>query len=675
MNTTINGSNFNAGAPKFDNAVGTNGVGLFLDHNWINTSSSTDVVSNFSPALINPSFTLYDINHNANTSDFCSNAWTDSVFISAVGATGVSFTQVNPLQQIVQIVASTVKIVGTPACNQPSQGSITISFTGPVTQITIKYLSGKKVTRCSTFTPCGASTVPPCANLVACSDPARQFITIGNITGTSCCAITNPPSSISGNTGPFCNPTTTTLTATGATLNSQWHSGSCSGPIIGTGTSVAVTPTATTTYYVNNLDCNNNPTSCAAIMVTLNSKPITPTITNTGLSVCIGNSTTLTSNSLSGNNWSNGSTAQSINVSSSGTYTLTVTNAAGCVSNPATVIVNTVALPATPSITATGPTTFCLGNSVVLSSSSATGNIWSNGATSQNIIVSSSGNYSVTVTSTGGCSKTSSVIAVTTLSNPITPVISNTGLSICSGQSTTLTSTSSLGNIWSNGATSQSIVVSTSGTYSLFTQGANGCLSPTVSVLVSVNSIQPTPTVTASGPLVFCAGGNVILSSSNVSGNIWNTGATTQTILVTSSGNYSVTSGNGTCSSISSLISVIVNPLPLAPIITSYSLGLCSGQTYTLTSNVANGNVWSNGSTASSITVGATGTYSLSYIDANLCNSPPSSISLTVNTNSVNVTVPSNVITCSGAVVSIPNFHHQYLVLFLIGKIRIHLLD
>ena len=101
MNTTVNGVQFNAGAPKFDNAVGTNGTGLFLDHNWSNISSATNVVSTFAPALTNPSFTLYDINHNANTSDFCSNAWTDSVFISAVGATAVSFTQTNPVLPLV----------------------------------------------------------------------------------------------------------------------------------------------------------------------------------------------------------------------------------------------------------------------------------------------------------------------------------------------------------------------------------------------------------------------------------------------------------------------------------------------------------------------------------------------------------------------------------------------
>ena len=656
MNATINGVNFNAGAPKFDNAVGTNGTGLFLDHNWNNTSSSTDVVSNFAPALNNPSFTLYDINHNANTSDFCSNAWTDSVFISAVGATGVSFTQVNPLQQTVQVVAATVKIVGKPACNQASQGSVTISFTGPVTQITIKYLSGKRVTRCSTFTPCGASTTPPCASLVPCTDPARQFITIGNITGASCCSITNPPGSITGNTGPFCNPTTTTLTAGGTAINSQWHTGSCSGPIVGTGTSIVVTPSVTTTYYVNNLDCNNNPTSCSAITVTLNSKPSTPTITNTGLSICIGNSTTLTSSSSSGNNWSNGSTAQSINVSTAGTYTLTVSNAAGCVSNPASVVVNTVALPAIPSITASGSTSFCPGQSVVLSSSSTNGNVWSNGATSQNITVSNAGNYSVTVTNAGGCSATSSVIVVTLLSNPPAPIINNTGLSICSGQSTTLTSSSATGNNWSNGVTTQSIIANTTGTYSLHIQGANGCLSPTTSVNVSVNAVQPTPTITASGSTIFCAGGSVILSSSTASGNIWSTGANTQTILVTSSGNYSVSSGSGICGSNSSVISVTVNPLPTAPIITSSSVGLCSGQSYTLTSNVANGNLWSNGSTASSITVVNSGTYSLTYTDANLCASPSSSISVTTNTISVNVIVPSNVITCSGSIVSIPSF-------------------
>jgi hypothetical protein len=77
----------------------------------------------------------------------------------------------------------------------------------------------------------------------------------------------------------------------------------------------------------------------------------------------------------------------------------------------------------TPTITANGPTNFCIGGSVILTSSSTTGNNWSNGATTNSINVTTSGSYSVSVTS-GGCSATSNIISVNV--NPIPSVSINT---------------------------------------------------------------------------------------------------------------------------------------------------------------------------------------------------------------------------------------------------------
>jgi len=61
-----------------------------------------------------------------------------------------------------------------------------------------------------------------------------------------------------------------------------------------------------------------------------------------------------------------------------------------------TVTVN--ALPAAPTITASGPTTFCIGGSVTLTSSAGTSYLWSTGATTQSINVTTSGSYTVRIT-------------------------------------------------------------------------------------------------------------------------------------------------------------------------------------------------------------------------------------------------------------------------------------
>lgn len=73
----------------------------------------------------------------------------------------------------------------------------------------------------------------------------------------------------------------------------------------------------------------------------------------------------------------------------------------------------------TPFITANAPTTFCSGENVTLTANSASAYSWSNGATTQNIIVSASGNYSVTLTDLNGCTASSVATSVIVNSLPV----------------------------------------------------------------------------------------------------------------------------------------------------------------------------------------------------------------------------------------------------------------
>jgi hypothetical protein len=81
--------------------------------------------------------------------------------------------------------------------------------------------------------------------------------------------------------------------------------------------------------------------------------------------------------------------------------------------------------PVQPVITAGGPTSFCEGGNVVLTSGEALTYLWSNGETTQNITVSASGNYSVTVSNASGCSATSEVTVVTVNAKPEKPAMVN----------------------------------------------------------------------------------------------------------------------------------------------------------------------------------------------------------------------------------------------------------
>jgi 6-phosphogluconolactonase (cycloisomerase 2 family) len=299
-------------------------------------------------------------------------------------------------------------------------------------------------------------------------------------------------------------------------------------------------------------------TASSADTFTVHPKP-TVSITPSGpTSFCSGQNVTLTASAGQSYQWTpGGQTTQAITVTQSGIYTAKVFNAQGCFNTASQEVSVISTLPVT--ITASGPTTFCNGDSVTLTASGASSYVWNpGGKTTASIKVKTGGNYTVTGT-TSSCTGTAS--QVVTVNTPSIPTISASGpLSFCSGGSVVLTSSSPSGNQWSTGETTSSITVSTSGSYSVKRTDANGCLSGNSSpVTVTVSPAPTVPTITASGPTTFCEGNNVVLTSSATSANTWSNGSTSESITVTSSGNYTVTVGTG-CTRTSSATVVNVTP-------------------------------------------------------------------------------------------------------------------
>ncbi len=336
-------------------------------------------------------------------------------------------------------------------------------------------------------------------------------------------------------------------------------------------------PWFTPTTYIGAFDGSNDWTDCwtsfdpqneAYSAATNNAFAVTATATG-ATTFCAGGSVDLDAGSYPGATfaWSNGGTAQATTITTSGTYSCTVTKSNGCVatSNAITVTVNP--LPTTPIISAGGPVTFCNGGSVVLTSSQASGIVWSDNSTSTAITVSSSGTYDVTYTDGNGCSATSAQTTVTVNANPSAPVVTASGAtSFCTGDSITLTSSQSSGNVWSpNMETTSSIVVDSSGTYSVTYTDGNGCSATSNSTTVSVSS-APAPTVSIVGSTSLCPGETVTLTSSTADTYLWSNGATTQSIVVSAAGTYFVTVTNtdpcnGTGASASTTVTVLTAPV------------------------------------------------------------------------------------------------------------------
>ena len=113
-----------------------------------------------------------------------------------------------------------------------------------------------------------------------------------------------------------------------------------------------------------------------------------------------------------------------------------VTTTAGTCSSTATIQITVIPPLSSPIITASGPTTFCNGGSVTLSSNYPTGNTWSTGQTSQSITVNASSTITLTV-NINGCTSPSTSISINELNVSLPTALLSGGGTFCQGESVT----------------------------------------------------------------------------------------------------------------------------------------------------------------------------------------------------------------------------------------------
>lgn len=214
----------------------------------------------------------------------------------------------------------------------------------------------------------------------------------------------------------------------------------------------------------------------------------------------------------------------------SGNISVTATNSCGA-SAPSLLWINVLPTPAQPVITSNGPLNFCFGNDVTLSAPAGyAGYIWSNGETTQSIVVSTNGSYYVQVTDNNGCASIESDPVTVIVGDPLpSPVITANGpTAICAGQSVTLMAPAGYATyLWSNGQTSQNIIVSTPGDYYVVVTDFNGCESyPSNTITVAYLSAA---TVYAGADGTVCAGNSFSVTdatATNYSTVSWTTSGT-----------------------------------------------------------------------------------------------------------------------------------------------------
>src|ERR1051325_10397979 len=578
------------------------------------------------------------------TYSWSTGATTQSIIVSASGPYSVTVTDGNGCSAT---SAPTVVIVN------PNPPTPIITPSGPTT-----FCAGGSVTLTAPngFTYLWSTSETTQSIVVSSSGSYTVTVTDGNgCSATSAATVVtvnpNPPTPTIRPGGPttFGAGGIVTLTAPGG-FTYLWSTNE---------TTQSIVVSTSGSYTVTVTDGNGCSSTSAATVVTVNPNPATPTITPSGpTTFCAGGSVTLTAPAGFTYLWSTGATTQSINVTSSGSFTVTVTDGNGCSATSAATVVTVNANPATPTITPSGPTTFCAGGSVTLTAPGGFTYLWSTGATTQSILVTTTGSFRATVTDGNGCSAPSAPTAVTVNPNPATPTITPSGpTTFCAGGSVTLDAPAGFTYLWSTTATTQSIVVTTSACYTGAVREGTGCSSTSAATVVTVNPNPSTPTITPSGPTTFCAGGSVTLNAPGGFTYLWSTNETTQSIVVTTSGSYTVTvtDGNG-CSATSAATVVTVNPNPPTPTITPGGpTTFCAGGIVTLTAPGGFTYLWSTNETTQSIVVSTSGSYTVTVTDGNGCSSTSAATVVTVNPNPATPTItPSGPTTfCAGGSVTL----------------------
>ncbi len=280
---------------------------------------------------------------------------------------------------------------------------------------------------------------------------------------------------------------------------------------------------------------------------------IPPADAGNDVSVCDGNTATLTASGGDSYIWNTTETSQSITVAPliDVTYTVIVTDSIGCTDTDDV----TVTVTDLPTAEAGANQIICSGETAILTASGGTAYQWNTTSTGAiiNVTPAITATYTVTVDD-NGCTDSDEV----TVNVYLLPAIEILGsISVCEGKDTTLKATGGISYLWNTGATIDSIVISplTSMTYTVTGIDNNNCTN-TDEIVITINDV---PVVDLGIDTCIESGKIMILDAGAGYTYAWQDNSTAQTYIVTTQGDYWVMVTND-CGTESDTIDIILCP-------------------------------------------------------------------------------------------------------------------
>ena len=538
-----------------------------------------------------------------------------TVSVTAAQSCSVTFT-VNVSQP------AAVSVVATPTgagCNGGSNGSINTTVTGGTSPYTYDWG--------------GAVTTPNRTGLVAGTYTVTVTDSKG-CTGTGTATVTQAAAIIASTTttNTTCGASTGSVTLTVSNGTAPYHFVWSNGA-----TTQNLSSLAGNTYTVTITDAGGCTITASGTVTQTGA----PTVTATPVQITCNNANNGQVNiTVTGGNptytytWSNTLTTQNITNLAGGTYTVTVLDAQSCTATASAVIVN----PQPVVVTLTPQNETCFGNSNASVNSTVAGGtpgygyLWSNNATTANITGLPVGNYSVTVSDINLCTAS----ATTTITQPAQLTANATATpATCFGQSngtvnlTVIGGTSPDGFLWSNGSTAQNLSGVAANTYTVTVADANACTATASATVNQPTAISFNGTATNAQCFGYTNGSVTITNPTGGASPftyLWSNNATTQNLTNVANNTYTITVTDASgCTATSSFTVGSPPAIIIANIITNVTCfsGTDGGVVLSATGGFGSGYtyLWSNNSTAGSISNLVAGSYSVTVTDGNACTS------------------------------------------------------
>ncbi|WMX12733.1 T9SS type A sorting domain-containing protein [Aureispira sp. CCB-E] len=548
-------------------------------------------------------------------------------------------------------LSATYSVTGTDAngCSNTDQVTVLVNALPNVVA------NASAITICSnesvTLTGTGANTYTWSNNVTNNVAFSPTTTTTYNVIGTDVNGCTNTDQvTISVNARPnvsagadqtVCENTMVTLSGSGAQTY-VWNNGISD--------NVAFAATSTATYMVTGTDANGcTNVDTVTIMVT----PAPTVLANaSSMSICQGDSVTLTGSGAMSYTWNFGVTdGVAFSPSNTLTYSVTGTDVNGCTNtDQITITVN-----ALPTVAANASTfSICEGELVTLTGSGAATYTWDHGVLNGNpLSPASTTTYSVTGTDVNGCNNTDQV----TISVNARPNVSaGADQTVCENTMVTLSGSGAQTYVWNNGVSDNVAFAATNtATYMVTGTDANGCTNvDTVAIMVT-----PAPTVLANASsMSICQGDSVTLAGSGAMSYAWNFGVTDGVAFSPSNTlTYSVTGTDVNGCTNTDQITITVNALPTVAANAS-TFSICESGMVTLTGSGAATYTWEHGVlNGNPVSPVSTTTYSVTGTDVNGCNNTDQ-VTIVVNARP-NVSANSDTTVCENSLLTLSGIGAQ----------------